>query len=132
MTWLCGYNAAFERTAYKRKVAKHIEQLVASRLIVIHKWLVVQVAQLVHVLVLHMHQVGELVQVLLLHGTVIYHNRIVKVTTLYKVILHKRQNFSHKHKCAAGGYLFLEIAQIVERRKLVRQNGGVKRNHSVY
>ena len=81
-------------------IAKHVKQFVARRLIVAGERNVVDISEFIDILVGHTHKIGQTVELGLLHRAVVDYDGIVEVTTLYKVVLDKRLNLAHEHKCA--------------------------------
>ncbi len=122
MAGACGDNASAQGASDERQVAQHVEQFVACRLVVVSEWLVVDITQLAGVFVLHLHQVGEFVEVGLLHGRVVDDDGVIQVAALDKVELQQWHHLAHKHEGAGSGNLVLELAQVVERGKLVGEH----------
>ena len=91
---LCSHDAAFQRTANQRKVAEKIEQFVACWFILIHQRLVVEIAQLAHLLAWHVHQVGKTVEVFFRHFLIVDNDSVVEVATLNEVHLQQRKDFA--------------------------------------
>ena len=114
----CGDDAPLDGLAYKSHVTHNVEQLVAGTLVSPHERLVLYVAKLGCVAVFHLYHVGELVE-LFLRGLFFVDNYgVVEVAALYQVGLKQRFDVADEHECPCRSYLFLEVLDFVERRKL--------------
>ena len=119
----CGYDAALEGSAYQGDVADDVKQLVACRLVVGLEGLLVDETELADMLVGHVHQVADMVKMLLAEGRVVDDDGVVKVAALDEVGLEQGLDLTHKYKRAAGGYLLVEVGDMVQGGVLVAQDG---------
>ena len=129
---LCSHDATFQRTANQRKVAEKVEQFVACWLILIYQRLVVEIAQLAHLLAWHVHQVGKTVEVFFRHFLIVDNDSVVEVATFNEVHLQQRKDFANENECAACRNLTLESRHMLKRCKLIAQNWRIKFNHHVH
>ena len=104
-----GNDTTLQRTADESYIAQDVKELMACGLILRSQRYIIDIAELAHTLVGHIHQVGQTVKFSLFHRTVIDYYGILKVTTLDEIILYQRLYFTHENKCAARSYLILEI-----------------------
>ena len=129
VSWAYRDYAAFKRTADKSEVANHVDQLVASRLVVPFQRLGVDVTQLVECHARHIDHVADAVDGFLLRLLVIYHDCIVEVAALDEAMAHESFDFLDKHECARACNLLLEVCQVIEYSELVGQHCRVVFHH---
>ncbi len=131
MARACSDDFTLERTSNQSYIAKHVKQFVARRLIVAGERNVVDISEFIDILVGHTHEIGQTVELILFHRAVVDYDGIVEVTTLYKVVLDKRLNLAHEHKCAACGNLLGKFGKVVKCGILIVEHRRVKINHRI-
>ena len=94
-------DTSFERTAYEGDISDKVKEFVACRLILMCDGSLIEIAEFRHILSCHTHKVGKMVKLALLHRGVIDYYGVVKISSLYEIVLHKGLYFSNEHKCSA-------------------------------
>ena len=112
MPWAVSQDTPTNRTTNKREVTKHIEELVARRLIGEDNRSIIDIAEGEIRTTADLHKVTDLIEVLLSHRLVIDDKRIVQVTTLDQIICEKHLYFTDEYERTARSDLLVEVSEV--------------------
>ena len=94
-------DTSFDWASDKSYITKHIKKLMTGRLIFKFQRTIVDISEIRNFLVRHTYEICDMVKFLLRQFPVIYHNRIVQITSFYQVRLQQSLNLTHKNKGTA-------------------------------
>ena len=112
MPWAISQDTTTDRTTDEREVTKHIEKLVARRLIGEDNRSIIDIPKGEIRTTCDLHKITYLVEVLLSHRLVIDDKRIVQVTTLDQIICEKHLYFTDEDERTARSDLLVEVSEV--------------------
>ena len=127
MSRTCSDDTSLDRFAYQSQVTDYVEQFMTGTFIGPYQRFVVDITQLLGIHVGNSHHIGQLIEVFLRHFSFVDNDGIVQITAFDKTGLQQWFDLAYEYECTAAGYFISEFRHILQRCKLIGNDGRVVR-----